>query len=318
MAQILKVFFAGFTIVSVAQGVRIKNWPVKALGQVTCDGQAMPYVFVELMDKDPTVDTEMGRSRTNVHGEFKVNGSGRDWFRGKPDPYIRVSYSYSGHCGRMKVVGAYKKVRNGKSRVKPYNENINFGTINFANIHCRAYMQFYKALEHFKKKARTLLPYRVLYVRTKAPLHGGTPYSTTNIVRIPGKYKTISYATAKHEFAHTIRHTYDGSLAHFLGDAAKYKYTQHHHCGKKTNYGFAFNEGWAAYWEGACHGKYGGNSKSGYYKYEGNVAKALRKLQKKCKSTLYRMVRVLRLSKKKIHSFKKYNNRHKDLYGCKI
>ena len=36
----------------------------------------------------------------------------------------------------------------------------------------------------------------------------------------------------------------------------RYKYAQHHYCGKKTNYGFAFNEGWAEYWAGSCRGIY--------------------------------------------------------------
>ena len=42
-----------------------KNWPVQATGRITCDVQAMPFVRVRLMDKDPVFDDKMGSTRTN-------------------------------------------------------------------------------------------------------------------------------------------------------------------------------------------------------------------------------------------------------------
>ena len=53
------------------------------------------------------------------------------------------------------------------------------------------------------------------------------------------------------------------------------------------------------------------------YTYEGNVANALRDLQRKCSSSLYEMVKV-RQRQNSIHSFDDFNQIHDDLYGCKI
>ena len=50
-------------------------------------------------------------------------------------------------------------------------------------------------------------------------------------------------------------YSYDGSYGHFLVDAARYIYTRNHDCGKQTNNGFAFNEGWAEFWAGECPSK---------------------------------------------------------------
>ena len=56
-----------------------------------------------------------------------------------------------------------------------------------------------------------------------------------------------------------MRHSYDGSYGHFLVDVGWYIYTRNHDCGKQTNNGFAFNEGWAEFWAefwaGDCYSK---------------------------------------------------------------
>ena len=188
-------------------------------------------------------------------GYFKVSGTGRDGRRGKPDPYIRVIYQYSGTYGKMEVeknlIGPNRKERSG---TKSYSPKINFGTINFNSIHCKCYVQFYKALKDLYDRSGRKSPYDTLHVRSSVLIHGGTPYATTDVIRIPRKTKSISYETAKHELAHRVRHSYDGNILHFGKDVIKYKYTQHHHCGKKTNQGFAFNEGWAEFWAGTCTG----------------------------------------------------------------
>ena len=148
-----------------------------------------------------------------------------------------------------KVFGINRKE---KSKDRKYARNINFGTINFPRIHCRACMMFYQSLRDYRRRAGRTPPYKTLHVRTSVIIHRGTPFATTNKIRIPRKRREISLETAKQELAHTIRQSYDGSFAHFLRDVFKYKYAQRHNCGSRTNQGFAFNEGWAQYWAGSC------------------------------------------------------------------
>ena len=223
MRYYLQIFLASILLVSFSNGLwSKKNWLVRAVGKVTCDGQPMPYIHIDLMDDDLTFDDKLATARANGFGSFNIQGSGQDGQRGKPDPYIRISYSYSGIYGNLKVVKTLKLIRREKSRTRSYISYVNFGILNFANIHCRAYLQFYSVLRHYKLVARSPLPYSTLYIQTKALLNGGTPYASTNVVRIPPKFTHISYATAKHEFAHTIRHSFDGSLGHFLRDVVRY------------------------------------------------------------------------------------------------
>lgn len=206
---------------------KTKNWPVRASGRVTCNGEAMPYVRVRLMDADLLFHDKMGQTTADANGKFQVSGSGRDGFRGKPDPYIKVDYIYTGTYGELKIVGLFKILRSGKTSKRSYSRNINFGTINFNSIHCKAYVQFCKVMKYYKDVAKSPLPYSTLYVQTKALIHGGTSYATTDTIRIPPKYSSITLKTAQHEFAHTIRHSFDGSLGHFLIDVVRYASTLH-------------------------------------------------------------------------------------------
>ena len=229
MFRVVQLLLLSIFLASSVRGwfLKTKNWPVRASGRVTCNGEAMPYVSVRLMDADLLFHDKMGQTTADANGKFQVSGSGRDGLRGKPDPYIKVDYSYSGTYGKLKIVGLFKILRSGKTRKRSYSRNINFGTINFNSIHCKAYVQFYKVMKYYKDVAKSPLPYSTLYIQTKVLIHGGTPYSTTNTIRIPPKYSSITLNTAQHEFAHTIRHSFDGSLGHFLIDVVRYASTLH-------------------------------------------------------------------------------------------
>src|SRR5947208_3130702 len=113
----------------------------------------------------------------------------------------------------------------------------------------------------------------------------GTPFSTLDTVHWPSGYATGTggsdpdggYSTSFHEFAHSVRHSFDGNFAHFLFDAARFGYPRTHSLCSNTNQGFAFNEGWAEYWAhtlGSC------TSNTQDFNYEGNVATALDGLEK--------------------------------------
>ena len=162
-------FLASIFLVSCVQGwlFSTTNWPVRATGKVTCNGEPVPFVDIELVDDDLWFDDKMGETTADSNGAFQVAGSGRDLFSGKPEPYIRVCYSYSGSYGKLKVVGILKILRREKVSQRSYSSDINFGTINFDSDHCKAYIQFYKALKYYKDVAKSLLPYNTLYIKAR-------------------------------------------------------------------------------------------------------------------------------------------------------
>ena len=113
----------------------------------------------------------------------------------------------------------------------------------------------------------------------------GTPFTTTDTTRWPDGYQTgggstdpakAPYSVNFHEFAHSFRHSFDGNIAHFLFDAARFSYPQTHSLCSNTNQGFAFNEGWAENWAGTLTTCAGDPTN---FNYEGNVATALNGLE---------------------------------------
>jgi hypothetical protein len=113
----------------------------------------------------------------------------------------------------------------------------------------------------------------------------GTPFTTTDTTRWPDGYQTgqgsidpakAPYSVNFHEFAHSFRHSFDGNIAHFLFDAARFSYPQTHSLCQNTNQGFAFNEGWAENWAGTLSTCAGDPTN---FNYEGNVATALNGLE---------------------------------------
>lgn len=182
-----------------------KGGPVTATGRVLCSisGISYPVEFtrVRLKDKDT-----IGSTYTNSLGYFTVSGTAGGLFS-QPKPFIEVEYEYSGVYGQMDVQKELFGVkRREHTSTRSYSNRIDFGNITFNSDHCRAYVMAYQAMKDYRMRTGKPLPYSHLKVVTRAPIHGGTPYSTTDKIRIPSGYN-FNLQTAKHELAHTVRHS---------------------------------------------------------------------------------------------------------------
>ena len=192
--------------------------------QINGNSYPVEYVRVKLKDEDFVFHDTLASTRSDSSGRFtvvRVSESACDqvsWprqflprisdvFDFKPDPFIEVEYEYSGTYGKMAVKIEFLGInRYDRTVTKSYSNFINFGNIYFSNDHCRAYVMTYRAMKNYLTLSGKSLPYSRLKVITRTPVHGGTPYSTTNTIRIPSGYD-YDLETAKHELAHTVRHT---------------------------------------------------------------------------------------------------------------
>lgn len=310
----LSTFVKFFLAFSLSYSGLTAAYKVTATGRILCHGAPLKYSRISLMDNDPFIDDFMGSSTTDGNGYFRVEGSGKDIAikkkKRRPDVYIRLDYRHSSSRARFEVDRPL--IRGGKEEShtkKNRKGNVDFGTLHFNTEMCRIYQRFYEATHDFHRRVGYRVPFK-LNIKAQAIIHGGAPFALYNKIRIP-KGKKVSLQTAQHELAHTVRHKYDGNLAHFLKDVIKYKYMRNHHCMQSTNHGFAFNEGWAEYWSNDICG-----TASGSMKVEGNVAAALRDLQRRCRTTDRNMWEVLRRNRGRIHSYKQFASKHKSLFGC--
>jgi hypothetical protein len=129
----------------------------------------------------------------------------------------------------------------------------------------------------------------------------GVPFTAYDSIWWPQGHDATG-RTPAHEFAHAVRHTFDGGRAHFGADVVRHSYLQHHDVSscRPTNAGFAFNEGWAAWWSGvdvdACPGR-------DNWAVERNVVAGLRWLDRRCDTSRPELTRILRANPGRIHSF---------------
>jgi len=91
-------------------------------------------------------------------------------------------------------------------------------------------------------------------VPTFSPERGGPIPPTDFSLFRPYRSQFTTYSGMFHEFGHALRHTVDGNQSHYLADAARWTYARGHTiCGSDPGYveveGFAFNEGWAEFWQ---------------------------------------------------------------------
>lgn len=186
---------------------------------------------------------------------------------------------------------------------------VSLGTVVIDSLECRTYAAFYRALANWHSRTGAKAPIRSQDVRTRVLVHGGTAYTLYDDIKIPSGTK-VNDELGRHELAHIVRHTLDGSLAHFLRDVVKYGYTRRHNCKTRSNEGYAFNEGWAEYWAGDCLWSWQRVQPDASYDVEGNVAHALRELQADCGSSDAQMVATLN-KRGAMHSFGEFEARHR-------
>ena len=195
----------GFIGICCSLPVNSKEDYITATGRVLCSisGISYPVEFTRVRMKDK--DT-IGFTRTNSLGYFTVSGTAGGQFS-NPKPFIEVEYEYSGVYGQMEVQRELFGInRREHTSTRSDSSRIDFGNITFSSDHCRAYVMACQAMKDYKVRTGKALPYSRLKVVTRAPINGGTPYSTTDKIRIPSGY-SFNLEAAKHELAHTVRHS---------------------------------------------------------------------------------------------------------------
>jgi hypothetical protein len=282
-------------------------------GQWTCDnrGTVTPLVGarVELWRNiSYWPDEKLGATHTNGSGAYSFSVHADDNF----DLYAKVVmnddegvhlgnwYSFSDWGIETDVTGSHAGL-------------VNLGTWQISHENgagtptCAAFQGAHNAYQNYKKIIGGPPPDSEYLISWDYPCCG-VPFTTLETTNWPDGYETGygpkdpdgGYAVNFHEFAHSVRHTLDGSGAHFFFDAARFDYPKSHELCLVSNEGFAFNEGWAEFWAHTPRTCGDGTN----FNQEGNVATALTGLEQ-C-ADRKTMVRVLAANPGSVHSYAEF------------
>jgi hypothetical protein len=104
---------------------------------------------------------------------------------------------------------------------------------------CAVFQGAHNAYQNYKQVVGSAPPDSSYFISADFPCCG-VPFTTLDTTRWPGGYETgSSYSVNFHEFAHSVRHSFDGGLAHFLYDVARFGYAKSHSLCLTSNEGFA-------------------------------------------------------------------------------
>ncbi|MFI4985016.1 MAG: hypothetical protein ACHQAV_03395 [Solirubrobacterales bacterium] len=174
---------------------------------------------------------------------------------------------------------------------------------------CAVFQGAHNAYQNYKQVIGSSPPDTSYLISADYPCCG-VPFTTLDTTHWPSGYETgAAYSVNFHEFAHSVRHSFDGGTAHFLYDVVRFGYAKSHSLCLTSNEGFAFNEGWAEFWArtpGSC-----GDGTN--FNQEGNVATALTGLEKCANRPT--MVRVLRENPGAIHSYNEFKTKFFNIVG---
>ena len=303
------------------------DFHVEAKGSWMCrdgtTGAILPLAGarVELMDSDcdgsEICDDLMGTTHVNDDGTFLVAGDGGDPFNGKPDVYVRVVFNDD---QGVRLTDELNRDRGANTPEHDHNDfegSIDFGTwttgLNTApgeGTKCATWIRARQAFRNFISLTGSNPPAGHYDVEYWSGVFAGTPWTNTDTTHWPTHFQTGQ--VNEHEFGHSVRHAFDGDGAHFAGDAFKFRYARNHElCDSKhlldiqsVREAFAFNEGWAEFWEGAI----GGCNATRNMTVEGDVAAALGDLSSCRGVTKAAMTKVLQANPEAIHSFGDFKN----------
>jgi hypothetical protein len=333
-----KTFHVSILLRLLAGLVAMSASPVFADATVTATGSAFCYdgtdsayhplagARVELMDSDcdgsQLCDDEMGHSRVGEDGRFTVTGRGGDpgLIGTNPDVYVRFAYDDG---DGVRLTNELNSTRSWSTPEHDHNNTgdgsiVDFGTWSTGagaapgeGTPCGVWIAARKAYRAYVD-VRGSPPAGHLDVEYWSAIYSGTPWTNTDTIHWPMRFRS---SAAAHEFGHSIRHAADGDGSHFAVDVARFQYARsHQRCASDGNRkpgesdaslsAYAFNEGWATYWDGAVSG-----CTSTDPDIEGNVAHQLHSVQFANSLSRATMVEVLKNNPGTIHSLQEYLSR---------
>lgn len=125
------------------------------------------------------------------------------------------------------------------------------------SVDCETWRLGEEALSRYHELVKKSPPAGRLRIKRWSVDWGGTPYTFYDHIVLTkdwtkkDRYKSSSERskTIHHEFGHSIRHVADGDINHWNWDNFRWAYARSHSGCEVFNTQYAFNEGWAGYWE---------------------------------------------------------------------
>jgi hypothetical protein len=238
----------------------------RIVGKLSCSAPNSPAGFVRNdLRMLPIKINGIDATTDAITGSFNISGS----FTGT---VVHLEVNYDGRIvstvnastlsTRLQVMDEGHSTRthsadlNGTAR----GTTVDLSAATLSTVDCEIWRIGTTVLEDYHRELVASPPAGALRVLRWSGVYSGRPYAFYDYVNIRTDWTSDAPTPGQrnrslfHEFAHTVRHVFDGSQAHWDCDNFNYVYGRIHHGNEIFNAQFAFNEGWAKYWAQARQG----------------------------------------------------------------
>lgn len=200
------------------------------------------------------------RTTTDASGAFTVSGSFTN--------VDRLTVTYDGRVPPPAGVATGPRVSVMNDFHNPRSENVDIprgttsagvldtGTLTLTSLDCELFETGARTLEEHARTIGIDPPSPDdLRIKRWEDVFDGTHYAYYDYVVISKGFRRdyrsslARQDTLQHEFGHTLRHAADGDAGHWGWDNFRWAYARTHSGNEVFNEHYAFNEGWAQYWE---------------------------------------------------------------------
>lgn len=194
---------------------------------------------------------------TDINGQFQLDGE----FDGVPAA-IRVRYDGRvpltvDRSTRLQIMDELQDTRD-HDVVLPAGtisgDTLQLGAITLAQGDCEIWQLGVATLQDYHARRNQSPPAGELRIKRWSAIEIGAPHTFYDYIVLRTDFASNGTpagrrATLAHEFGHSIRHVSDGDVHHWNWDNFRWAYARNHQGNEIFNTQYAFNEGWAQYWE---------------------------------------------------------------------
>lgn len=223
--------------------------PTAVRGTLQCHGLPL---------RDAVVTIGSSSVQTDAAGVFRVG------VRATGNVAVRVGYDATvasdSASSNLRVVD---ELKNGRSETVSRSGTLasldgqlvyDLGVVPLQSLDCDLFRVGDLVLRDYHRTRRASPPTGKLQIKRQSDVHFGTAYTYYTMINIRTDWLDTSTAAGRertlfHEFGHAVRHAADGPEDHWNWDNFRWSYARSHDGTELFNTQYAFNEGWAGFWE---------------------------------------------------------------------
>jgi hypothetical protein len=229
-------------------------------GKLMCSVPEKDKRVLVAIPKIPFEVRGVSRSATDDNGSFTITTTA-------PANPVHLKLAYDGSISgpvigvatRLMVMDDFHNARSDELdwRGTVRGSVLDLGEVAVDSPDCELWRIGVNILKDFHSVRRISPPAGQLRIKRFSGVLVGGPYTFYDYVVLRTDFVTHQdtrdsrESTLFHEFGHSVRHVSDGSETHWHGDNARWVYARVHDGTELTNAPYAFNEGWADYWNKA-------------------------------------------------------------------